>query len=284
MAPRRTGRHAELALQARVVVDGGRVGVDGRVHEHRPQDHEAAERGMDEVAVDSDAAQPCGGGDRLVRDDPHLARKALHLHGEARRRVQRPHPAALQRLHEAAPDLVDLVGGVVELDVGHGALRRAQALAVHAPDEAHQRPRVREGPQDVRALVGDLRAIDLDEADVVGAGVERDPPEPCRLQDDALAGLEPRGGGGALTMPLDGGMLLESRHGRAPFVICRYNYLSEKNVRRGQAPAAAVKSTRAAWIRSQSRSPRTLLSRCCARSQWGRTRSSSLRPAAVSWR
>ena len=146
--PDRARRHAQLALQARVVrerlVVGGRLGVD----QHRAQQDEVAEPGVDDVAVDAHVPQARSDGDRLVRDDPNLsARKAVHLHREAHRRVHRPHALALQGRHDLAGDLVDVIAGVVELQVGDRAGRAADRLPVHPADEAEERL----GGREVRA-------------------------------------------------------------------------------------------------------------------------------------
>ena len=91
--PDRTRRHAQLAFQARVVRDrlvvGGRLGGD----QDRAQQDEVAEPGVDDVAVDAHVTEARSDGDRLVRHDPNLpARKAVHLHREAHRRVHCPDP------------------------------------------------------------------------------------------------------------------------------------------------------------------------------------------------
>ena len=114
-----TRRHAQLAFQARVVRDrlaiGGGLGGD----QDGAQQDEVAEPGVDDVAVDAHVPQARSDGDRLVRHDPNLpTRKAVHLHREAHRRVQRPNPLALQGRHDLAGDLVDVIAGVVEFEVG----------------------------------------------------------------------------------------------------------------------------------------------------------------------
>src|SRR5262245_9635963 len=84
--PHRTRRHAQLALQARVVrerlVVGSRLGTD----QYRAQQDEVAEAGVDDVAVYPHVPQAGGYSDRLVRHDPDLLREAVHLHREAHRR------------------------------------------------------------------------------------------------------------------------------------------------------------------------------------------------------
>ena len=176
--PDRARRHAQLALQARVVVDrlvvGGRLGVD----QDRPQQDEVAELGVDDVAVDAHVPQARRDGDRLVRDDPDLAGEAVHLHREAHRRVDRPDALLLQGGDDLAGDLVDVIAGVVELQVGDRAGRAADRLPVHPADEAEERLGRREEPQDVGPLVVQGRAADLDQADVVGPASRQS----CRSQ------------------------------------------------------------------------------------------------------
>ena len=74
-------------------------------------------------------------------------------------------------------DLVDPVAGVMELEVGHRAGGAPDRLPVHAADETDQGAGAGEDTQDVVALVVELGAVDGDEADVVGAGIEAEPAE-----------------------------------------------------------------------------------------------------------
>ena len=152
--PHRTRRHAQLAFQARVVgerlIVGGRLGSD----QDGPQQDEVAELGVDDVAVNAHVSQARSDGDRLVRDDPNLAaRKAVHLHREAHRRVDRSHSLALQSGHDLASDLVDVIAGVVEFEVGDRAGGAADRLPVHPADEAEERFGGREVTEDVVSLV-----------------------------------------------------------------------------------------------------------------------------------
>ena len=83
------GRHAELATEARVVVDrlslGGYRGLD----EHGAEQNEVAELRVDDVAMDAHHTQTGGHRDGLVRDHADPARIAVHLHRERGRRIQR---------------------------------------------------------------------------------------------------------------------------------------------------------------------------------------------------
>ena len=66
----------------------------------RAEEDEAPEAGVDDVAVDAHAAEARSDGDRLVRYDPNPpARKVIHLHREAHRRVQRPDALLFERRH-----------------------------------------------------------------------------------------------------------------------------------------------------------------------------------------
>jgi hypothetical protein len=62
----------------------------------------------------------------------------------------------------------------MELEVRERAGRAAHVLSVHPTDEADQRPGLGKQGADVLALRGDLGAVDLDEADVVRPGRDRD--------------------------------------------------------------------------------------------------------------
>jgi len=128
---------------------------------------------MDDVAVDAHVTQAGGHGDRLVRDDPNLAAwKTIHLHREAHRRVQGPDALLLQGRHDLAGNFVDMIAGVVELQVRHRAGRTADRLPVHTTNEAEERPGWWEGTEDVVPLVIQRGAADLDQAGVVGPAVQ----------------------------------------------------------------------------------------------------------------
>ena len=92
--PDRTSGDAQLAFEARIVVD--RVVVSGRlaIDQHGPQQDEIAESRVDQVAVNPHVAEAGLDGHRLVGDDPDgVPRGLIHLHGEAHRGVHRPDPA-----------------------------------------------------------------------------------------------------------------------------------------------------------------------------------------------
>ena len=59
---------------------------------------------------------------------------------------------------------------------------RTDRLAIHTHDEAHEPAGIREVLEDVVPVGVELGAIDVDEADVVGAGVERELAKPVGVQ------------------------------------------------------------------------------------------------------
>ena len=73
--------------------------------------------------------------------------------------------------------------GVVELQVGDRPGRAADRLPVHPADDADQPLGPRVEAEDLGPLVVELGPVDGDEADVVGPGVEAEPPEPLGVQD-----------------------------------------------------------------------------------------------------
>ncbi len=137
--PGRAGRHAQLAFQARVVLDGPGVFADLGVDEDGAEQDEVAELGVDDVAVNTHLAEPRRDGDRLVRDDPRLPRELVHLHGKAHRGIDGAHAHRLQLAHHVSADLVGVVARVMELQIGHRARGSADVLPVHAGHDADQR-------------------------------------------------------------------------------------------------------------------------------------------------
>ena len=96
---------------------------------------------MNQVAVNAHVAEPGLDRDGLVRDDPYGASpwRLIHLHREAHRWIDRPDAARLELGDDVCADLVDLVAGPVELEIGDRPRRAAHGLARHADDEAQQR-------------------------------------------------------------------------------------------------------------------------------------------------
>ncbi len=176
--------------------------------------------------MDAHVTEARSDSDWLVRHDPNLpARKAIHLHREAHRRVQCPHALALQGRHDLAGDLIDVISGVVEFEVGDRTGRAADRLPVHATDEAEERPGRRKHTQDVVPLVIQGGAADLDQAGVIGPAVEAKLPQPRCIE-----GLRLVGGAGAFTLAF-----VEAPHGRMFGEVhdnascsCICNYISKK--------------------------------------------------------
>ena len=87
-----------------------------------------------------------------------------------------------QRCDDLAGDLVDMIAGVVEFEVGDRPGRAADRLPVHPADEAEERLGGREDAQDVVPLVVQGRAADLDQPGVVGPAVEAELTQPRRIE------------------------------------------------------------------------------------------------------
>src|SRR5271165_670744 len=171
--PNGTSRYAQLAFQARVVrerlVVGGRLGGN----QHGAQQDEVAELGVDHVAMDAHVTQTRSDCDRLVRHDPDLPTwKAVHLHREAHRWVHCPYLLTLQGRNDLEGDLVDMLAGVVEFEVSDRPSRAADRFSIHPTHEAEECLGGWEVTEDVRSLVVQRRAADLDQAGIVGSAVE----------------------------------------------------------------------------------------------------------------
>src|SRR5262249_911271 len=101
---------------------------------------------------------------------------------EAHRRVHRPDALSFERRHDFPGDLVDVIAGVVELEVGNRAGRAADRLPVHPANEAEKRLGVWEVAQDVDPLAIQGRAADLDWAAVIGSKGEAQLTEARRIE------------------------------------------------------------------------------------------------------
>src|SRR5262249_2112684 len=148
-----TRRHAQLAFQAWVVRD--RLIVCRRLgtNQDRTQQDEVAELWVDDVAVNAHVTEARSDGYRLMRDDPKLAAwKPIHLHRETHRRVQRTDSLLLQGRNNLSSDFIDVIAGVVKLQVGDRASRAADRLPIHPADEAQERLGCREHTQNVASL------------------------------------------------------------------------------------------------------------------------------------
>jgi hypothetical protein len=148
------------------------------VEQHRPQQHEVAELRVDDVAMDAHVAEAGGDGHRLVADHPNALGEAHHLHGKAHRRADGPDALRFQPLDDPQRDLVDLLTLVMELEVGDRARRTPHRLAAHSTHEREKCLRPGIPTQDLLSLVVELGPIDGDEADVVGAALPGQSPQP----------------------------------------------------------------------------------------------------------
>jgi hypothetical protein len=90
---------------------------------------------MNDVSMDAHAPEAGGHGDGLVGDHPDLPRKTIHFHGESHGGVDCPDGFSLQDADDFMRHLVDVVAGVVELEIGHRPRRTTYGLAVHSADE-----------------------------------------------------------------------------------------------------------------------------------------------------
>ena len=149
---------------------------------NRAQKDEVSELGMNQVAVNPDFAETCRGGHRFVRYNPELAGKIIHLHRESHRRIHRPYSLPFQFPNDPARNLVDLVSGVVKLEIRDRAGAAADRFAIHANDETDQRSRVREVAEDVVSLVRDFRPTDFNETHVVGPELQAQVPQGADIE------------------------------------------------------------------------------------------------------
>src|SRR5581483_8569513 len=118
---------------------------------------------MNDVAMNAHVTKAGSYSNRLVRHDPDLPTgKAVHLHREAHRGVQRSNALLFQFSHDLAGDLIDVIAGVVEFEIGDRPGRTANRLSVHPADEAEEGLRRWKSTQDVTSLVVQRRAADLD--------------------------------------------------------------------------------------------------------------------------
>ena len=123
--------------------------------------------------MDAHVTEPRSDSDRLVRHDPDLPTwKAVHLHREAHRWVHCPYLLTLQGRNDLAGDLVDMLAGVVEFEVGYRPSRAADRFPIHPTHEAEECLGGWEVTEDVGSLVVQRRAADLDQAGIVSPAVE----------------------------------------------------------------------------------------------------------------
>src|SRR5262249_54905665 len=113
------------------------VGTCFAIYQHRAQKNKVAEFRMDEIAVNSHVSESSLDGDGFMRHQPHGARSGLiHLHGKSHGRVHGADASRLQLRDNCGGDVIDLIAGAVEFEVGYRAWRSAHWLARHSHDEA----------------------------------------------------------------------------------------------------------------------------------------------------
>src|SRR5262245_49089310 len=112
-----------------------------------------------------------------------------------------------------------MVACVVKFEVGGGPRRAANRLPVHPANDADESFGLRKEAQDVVPLVGELRTIDLDETDVVGAGFKAEAPQPIGVSNrrSRLVGRRFN----SLPKPFNRRMFRKCRHSYTP--RCIYN-------------------------------------------------------------
>lgn len=96
--------------------------------------------------------------------------------------IDRANAGAFQDGDDLARRFIDFVRTVVELQVGDRPRRRADVLAVHPQDQAHERFRAGQDPLNVVLLVRDRRPADLHKSNVVRAGIKADFAKPRGIQ------------------------------------------------------------------------------------------------------
>ena len=132
--------------------------------------------------MNSHPAEACRHGDRLMRDDPDFSGETVHFHGKSHGRVDGPNSLLLQSRNDAAGNLIHVVTTVVKFQIRHRAGGAPDGFPIHAADKADQRLGVRKVTDDIVLLIGNLYALDLDEADVVGTGFPAYLAEPGRVE------------------------------------------------------------------------------------------------------
>lgn len=176
------GGDAQLAVDARVVVQRLPVLAHLRVHQDGHEQDEAAELRVDDVAVQAHHTEPGGRRDRLVCHHPDpLAGEAVHLLGEADGRIECAASGVLEGLGDAAGGMVGLLVGLVELLVGHAAGGGAAVVAVHPDRHRDQGAGAGQRGLYVLALTGQVGVVQADRGDVVRPGRQAQLAQPGRV-------------------------------------------------------------------------------------------------------
>jgi hypothetical protein len=148
------------------------VVADLPVHQHRSEQDEVAELGVNDVAVDAHLSQPGCHGDRLVADDPDLLREGVHVHRETHRGSDGTHTDLPELGRYGAAHFVRVVTGVVKLEVGDRASRSANVLPVHSAHEADEHFHAGKRGFQILLLVRNFGSIDRHEPHIVSARVQ----------------------------------------------------------------------------------------------------------------
>jgi hypothetical protein len=118
---------------------------------------------------------------------------------------------------------VRVLAGLMKLDIGDRPSSAANGFAIHAANKADERCGARKEPQDVIAMVVELRSIDVDKADIVGSGVETDAAQPRRIK--LSRGFSSRSAG-SLSKPFDRWVI--RNHAYSSLIGCNYNLIEQK--------------------------------------------------------
>src|SRR5262249_37473934 len=184
---------------------------------------------------------------------------------------------SLQYCHELAGNLIDVIAGVVELQVGDGAGGAAYRLPVHAADEAEKRCGPRERTQDVVPLVVQGRTANLDQSGVVRPAVQAQLAQPGRIERLGWFGRG-RTLTAAFVEPAHGRMLGEVHDNGSCRCICKHHSTKAAN----QLSALASRSFLAARLsKAIPSSPSNSVACRCAFSQAGTAFSISRLPWVV---
>jgi hypothetical protein len=138
---------------------------------------------VNEIAVNSHVPEAGFNGDGFVRDDPRrVGGHVIHLHGETHGRIDRANAPRLERGYDLSADMVDLMPGPVELEIGNRARGAAHRLARHAYHVAHQHLCPRIIAKKLVTLWVEPGSGDLDQADIIGTALSRELAQLCRIR------------------------------------------------------------------------------------------------------
>src|SRR5262245_51558655 len=178
-----TSSHAPLAFETGVVRNRAVIVARFTAEQHGAQQHEITEFWMNQVAVNAQVTQAGLDGDRLMRDDPDgTAARLIHLHGETHGEIHGSDAARLELGHNRCTDLIDLIAGAMELEVGHGPRRPAHRFSRHTDHKAQERRGPGIMPENLVTLGVERRARDVDYSRVSSAALHGETAQPGAFQ------------------------------------------------------------------------------------------------------